>query len=198
MKKITWIFLLVLVLAACAPDPRNVADAYATTTKADQDALDQAQAREQDAARAALDQAEREQTSAARTQAMITLLTVGGIAAAFVLAAIAIGTAWGAVGTGRAVSRAAIVKANLIHLDEHTRQFPLFVQYASHGKFMLCNPNTGSIYELDTRRPEVKGLIEASGAIQLAGAIAREARQARDPAGVSIIRTIRKGGNDEI
>jgi hypothetical protein len=181
MRRILVLVLGVLLLAACAPDPRNQADADRTRALTEQDVFNMAQAREQDAARITLEQAEREATSAARIQGLKILSITGALAAALMLAAVGIGAAWAAVGVGKATARAANVHANLVYLDRQTRQFPLLVQYASHGRYLLANPNTGAVYEMDTRRPEVKALITSSAATQRDGSIAHELRHVRDP-----------------
>jgi hypothetical protein len=90
-------------------------------------------------------------------------------------------------GISTALVRAAEVKANLIYLDERTRQYPVFLQYLGQGKFSLVNPNVNAVLMLDTRSEPDRQMIAAMGATQYAGALAREARQSDDPTGVSMI-----------
>jgi hypothetical protein len=89
-------------------------------------------------------------------------------------------------GIGNAIVQAAELRAKLIPLDRHTRQFPLV--YLEKGKFLLANPNVDGTLLLDTRNAPDREMIMAMGATQYAGALAQEARKANDPAGVSIIR----------
>ena len=202
-KLMALILLLVIGLAACAPDPRNQADANRTEALTAQDVADRTQARAVAESQATLDLAQAQATSQARTQALTTLIywagIIGTIAACASLLAAGAGISWAAVGTGRSVARLAEIRANLISLSAETRQYPLIMQYLGKGRYTLANPNTGSVAELDTRRAEDRQLISVSGAVQLAGVIAHEARRSADPAGVAIIRpvVITGGPNDE-
>ena len=178
-----------VILASCAPDPRNQADAYRVTVLADQAAADQAEAR---AARTVHDNqaaAELVSTEAARVAAWRWFITVASIAGCVVVACLAIGTSWAAVGAGRAVATMAERKAAVITfgLNELTRQYPVLMTYIGAGRFTLANPNTQSVLMLDSRQPGDRQAIRAAGAIQLAGAVAREARRSTQPEGVAVI-----------
>ena len=133
--------LLLLLLNSCAPDPRNQADAYRTTTLADQTAADQAQARVQDAEAFRQAQAERQTTEQARTWALnFFIKTMGAVltvAVCVALAGIGTGISWAGVGIGRAAAHFAEVQANLIHLDEKARQFPLIMHYLGHAGLIV-------------------------------------------------------------
>jgi hypothetical protein len=123
--------------------------------------------------------------------------TAGGAALAILIVSAALGGALGLVGAGKASARYANVRANLIPLDEGTRQFPLFLQYQGKGRYALANPNTGSVTMLDSRREPDRQMIRAMAAVVLYGAIGREARLSKDPAGVAIIQPPPKGGSDD-
>jgi hypothetical protein len=191
MKKIPILIFVLLALTACGTDPRDIADADAIRLQAEQDAADRAQIRQQAADTKALEMAEKQAILPEAIQAKNTIIHYSGIFGAFaistVLMALAAGASWTVIGTGQALVRAAQVKANLIPMDPTTRIFPLLIQYTGKGRFTMTNPNTGSIACLDTRRAEDRQMISTSGAIQLAGAIAREARKSKDPAAVAII-----------
>lgn len=191
MKKLLLILFLILSLAACEPDPRDAAQAEAIRLNAQQNSADRIQARQEAADQAALNLQQEQAISAAKVQAEnITIYyagILGTIALGLLFLALAAGLSWAMIGTGRAWVRAAEVKANLITLNPETRQFPLFIQYTGKGQFTLTNPNTGSVAFLDTRRAADRQMITASAAVQLAGAIATEARRSKDPAAVAII-----------
>lgn len=183
------------ILAGCTIDPRNQADADRTRALTEQDVLDRTQARGLQLEQA---QALANEKAAAKVRLIRWASIAGSLALAGAILATAAGVSWAAIGSGRAAVRLANVKANLIPLNEQTRQYPLFLQYLGGGRYTLANPNTGSLIELDTRRPEVKQLITAAGAVQLAGVLAREARRSADPGGVAIIQPpIITGGNDD-
>jgi len=194
--------LLALLLAACAPDPRNQADANRTEALTVQDAADREQARKQAAALGDLElqqaQAVSGEVIAARARLIRWASYAGSVALAALILAAAAGLSWGAVGTGKAAARLVTVRANLIPLDEQTRQYPLFLAYQGKGRYTLTNANTGSVTLLDTRRDPDRQLITAAGAVLLAGVVAREARRSTDPAGVAIVKpAIIGGGSDE-
>lgn len=191
MKKITWILLLTVLFVSCAPDPRSVAEADATRIRAEQDAADQAQARQQSADAWEIEKAQREAEAGQWVESWNNFVQWGmlfaTIAVCAFLGAGAVGASWAVIGIGRAAANYAMVRSNLIPLDRYTRQFPL-VNYAGHGRFFLSNPNTGGVIALDSRNSADRQMIAASGAVQYGGAIAEAARQHQaDPAGVSLI-----------
>lgn len=192
--------LLALVLSSCAPDPRREAQAYQIREAADQDALNQAQDRAQDkevhaleVERLQVEQGHREATAARWRAALnvgIDVVKWFAIAAVcYSLLSVAQAVSRGSRGLAEALVRAAEVRANLIALDPKTRQYPLLVQPLGRGKFAALNPNTNSVLMLDVRSEPDRRMIQAMGAVQYAGALASEARQANDPSGVAIIQT---------
>ena len=172
--------LLLGLVAACGRDPRNDADAYKIRLLADQ----QAASLEADRDQAAV---ERQLTTAARVAGWNRFITVASVAACVLVIGLAVGAFWAAIGSGRALAKAAEIKAYLIPLPETTRQFPLVMSYLGGGRFSLANPNTSGVMLLDSRQPGDRMMIAAAGAVQLAGSVAREARRSREPEGVSII-----------
>jgi hypothetical protein len=173
--------LLVLVLASgCAADPRNEADAYQTRVLADQAAADRQLERSERSV-------EFRATSAARVAGWQRFYTWASVAACIAIGGLGVGSAWAAVVSGRAVARFAELRAGLIPLAESTRQFPLVASYVGKGRVTLANPNSGVVLYLDTRRGCDRESVARAGAVQLAGAVAREARRSNDAAGVSVI-----------
>jgi len=190
-------FLLVVLLAACAPDPRKEAEAFATRTEAEQSALNQEQAREQ---KAELHRIEMEKKQA-RLQELndgfnrfIRVMFFCTIVFAVVFMFYSTRSAIESfnkvtVGLAEAAAHRAMVRANLIALDPQTRQFPILLQHVGKGVFSATNFNTNSTLLLDTRNEPDRQMISAMGAVQYAGALAQEAAKADDPTGVSIIQT---------
>lgn len=178
ISKILAIVLIVFALTACAPDPRDVADAHRTTILADQEAADREQAR-------AMRQAEWERTLPERLAALNRALLIGSISLSVFLATAAVGGGWAAIGAGKAAARAAIVRANLIPLDAGTRQFPLLLNYLGRGRYSLVDPNTEMVQLLDTRQPADREKFRQMGMVKLAGVVAQEA--GKHPATANIL-----------
>lgn len=195
-KQLLVLFLLSLVaLSACAPDPRKEAQAYAIKSEADQQALNQEQTRAQNEELHNLE-VEREQldiqndraTAAAWSKIADTFLT--SIAAMFLilLTSVVYEITRANRGISDAVTIAALNRANLIHLNPTTRQFPLLIKQVSTYRFAVYNPNDGSVALLDERNQADRQKIAAAGLTQVSGVLASEARQSSDPAGMSMIR----------
>ena len=193
MSKIKFIlifFIAVLSLTACNLDnPRADAEAYQTRILAEVAATATAQATEIERQNAMLDLENRQARQAELQLAIQRLIYVSGLVAipvvGFVLISIGKTTVTTAQGLGEAVVLAAQTRAALIHLDEKTRTFPL-LQHVHGERFLVHDPNTGGTTMLDMKNPADRQLIATSGAVRLAGVVAREARQADDPTGVSI------------
>jgi hypothetical protein len=202
MKRLLIYIGLALMLAACAPDPRKQAEADATRMQAESQAASDAQQRQfaQDAH--ALDmqvaQAEvagRQATAAAQAAARqrvilwTSIFGVVGLCAMIVLAAYGFGRAFVGLGQAAAIyaTRRSKLMANIIPLDQVTRQYPLLMQRVGGGEYALVNPNVGSVMLLNIRKVEDRQMIAAAGAVQFAGALAHEARQSSDPAAMSMI-----------
>jgi hypothetical protein len=202
MKRYMILILLLVVLTACAPDPRKEAQAFAIRTQAEQDALN-ADAQRQHAQEVhdiqvqqlELEEQHREATAQEWRNGLNRMLYYGFyVATAALCFMIFMGArsmtksfAEMTEGISAAIVRAADVKANTIRLDPVTRQFPVYLQYLGAGRFSAVNFNTNSVLMLDTRNDPDRQMIAAMGAVQYAGALAREARQSEDPTGVALI-----------
>jgi hypothetical protein len=202
MKRILLIMALVWLVSGCAVDPRKEAEADKIRTLTQQEAYNQEQARAQREALAAVE-LQNAQLKASQKQAIaqawrdgwnMTLrfafyvFTAGVCYVLFMwFRSIAKSFAKITEGISKAIVRAAEVKANLIYLDEKTRQYPVFLQHLGKGRFSLVNPNANAVLMLDTRNEPDRQMIAAMGATQYAGALAREARQSNDPTGVSMV-----------
>jgi hypothetical protein len=184
------LFLIVFTLSACNLDnPRADSEAYQTRILAEVAATATAQATEIERQNAMLDLENRQARQAELQLATQRLIYVSGLVAipvvGFVLIFLGKTTVTTAQGLGDAVVLAAQTRAALIHLDEKTRTFPL-LQHVHGERFLVHDPNTGGTTMLDMKNPADRQLIATSGAVRLAGVVAREARQADDPTGVSI------------
>lgn len=182
-----------LLLAGCATDPRNIAEAEQIRLEAQADARARAQELAQQQRQFELHQAQAEAVSDQLTESWMGFIRWVGYAltaaaVVFVLAA-AVGLSVGTVGAGRAAGELAHVRANLIPLDVKTRQYPLYLQHIGHGRFTLTDANTGQVKMLDVRDSGDRQLIATAGAVRLSGAVAYEARRSRDPEGVAMIGT---------
>jgi hypothetical protein len=185
------IFLTIILLTACAPDPRREAQAFATRTQAEQDAADRTQARQQSIDMHALEiqhqDAIAQEWEAGMNKVIHTAAVVSQFAVTLIILGAAIGMSWALIGTGKAAARFAEVRANLIPLNNTTHQFPLLISYAGKGKFSLSNPNTNSVLLLDTRSEPDRQMILGMSNTQYGGALAHESRLSLKPGEVSTI-----------
>jgi hypothetical protein len=189
MKKIFLLTMFVIMLTACAPDPRDAADA--TTVQADQAAADAELARIEKQ-RLADYEAQRKEAAAAELDAGIqTFIRYATLAAVLVVIALAVSLSITLRDIGRGAGLAAVtameLKAHLIPLDPITRQYPLLLQSIGKGQFSLTNPNTDSVLILDTRKDGDRLMILAMARTQATGSLARESRLSLAPGEVSRI-----------
>lgn len=195
MKRLIPVLLFVvaisLLLAACAPDPRREADAFATRTQAEQDALDREQARAHDEE---LHNINIQNIKAAQAQWQTSMQKIvkafqfaAPIATVAVTFAAGIALSIALIGSGKAAARFVEVRANLIQLNPATRQYPLLLQRVGKGLYSLTNPNTNSTLILNMRNETDRDMIRAMANVQYAGALAREARFSHRPGEISII-----------
>jgi len=209
MKRLILLLFLFVMMTACAPDPRKEAEAYTTKIQADQAALDAQQNRTHieglyqfQIQQLAMDEQDRKAWQVQWQLAMNRAIWLGSltiiICACFAIISVTRTTNKTIAGIGTALIRRADVAANLIKLDKITRQFPLFIQHVHGDKYVLHNPNVGSVVMLDTNKEPDRQLIATAGATQIAGVIAQEARQSTDPAGVAIIQPPIVNVKDEI
>lgn len=200
MRKIILLafMFLAVVLSSCAPDPRKEAKAFEVKTLAEQEALNQAQQRayneDLQAIRiqeAKIEEMHKEATAAEWRAGLnkaihwgFNFFTIG--LCAFVLA-FAYSASRASIGLADVTVRAASVRANLIHMDEATRSYPLLMQYLGKGRYSLAQPGINSVLMLDTRNDPDRQLIATSGLSQLAGTIAQEAARSSDPSGIAVM-----------
>lgn len=202
-----------LLLSACAPDPRKEAQAFEIRTQAEQDALNAAQTRRQDAEihaiaveEAKIEAGHKAATAAEWRNGVNRFIRVTFF---FVIVELCVFLFYGtrtmivsfdiaSKGLAKAAARKALVSANLIYLDPKTRQFPMLLQYIGKGKYSLVNGNADDVMMLDTRNAPDRQMIATSGLTQLAGAIAQEARQSSDPAGISVMQPVIVSAKDEL
>jgi len=202
MKKIKTVLLILLIfaLSACELDnPRADADAYQTRLLAEVAATATAQSTEIERQNAMIDLENRRARQAELQFAWQRLIYTAGLVAMPVVGYVLIYLGKTTVSTAQGLSEAAVLaaqsRANLIHLDEKTRTFPL-VQHIHGERFLLHDPNTGSTTTLDMSQAADRQLIATSGAVRLAGAVAREAKESDDPTGVSIATNVPIVGAD--
>lgn len=186
MNKIFLILILGVILTSCA-DPRNQADADRTRSLTAQEVADREQARQQQAEGFSVRQAELEETSAARAEALARVMTFAGWAGGIVILAGAVAIGWAQIGIGRAMARAAEIRANLLPLSEVSRQYPLILQNLPGGRISLANPNSGAVLLLDAPRAENPQMVSVMGAVELAGVVAESARKSQDASGIALI-----------
>ena len=190
---VLWVILLCL-LAGCAGDPRNQADAYATRLLADQEAADQAQEREQDEVTFAMANSVDEALQAERIAAREKLIRWTSIFGTFGICMVILATAGGyslaALATGKALAQASMTRAGLIGLSEKTRQYPLLLHRMpdGNGLYTLTNPNNGQVLRIDLKKEPDRQMVAAMNTVQFAGVLAREGRRAQDAASISAIR----------
>jgi hypothetical protein len=200
MKQLVIIFSIVILagLTACQPDPRKQAQAFAIQSKAEQEALNSTQTREQNEAansiylqELALQQQHREAAAQEWQAGWNNMIRYGFIFATIGvcigLLAVAVSFSKASLGIAKATVRLADVRSNLIYLDRTTRQFPAFLQYIGNGKYSLTDINDGSTLFLDTRNEADRQKIQGAMNARYAGVIAEKAQRADDPASMSVI-----------
>jgi hypothetical protein len=192
------VLFFLLVTTSCAPDSLKDAKAYKIRVQADQQVLDAEQTRAQqieldaiavqDAKRA---QIIKDAGVENAKQASASIAYWGGLAltlsVVMVVLSIGAGSSWAIVGSGKAIARAAIVKANLIYLDKATGQFPLVLEYVGKGVYSLTDPNAKFTLMLNSRNPADRMMIQASAAIRHVGVLSSAASRSQDPAGMAMI-----------
>lgn len=197
LRHLLGVIAIAILLASCAPDPRKAAEADRIRTEAQSQAetdelfrahTDDLHALEVAELEARLQRIEATQEKRIEAlNAMWTSVKISGFIAVFVvILALGFSISRASYAIANATAEAAHVKANLIHLDRVTRQYPL-LRHVHGDRYALTNPNTGSVYMLDAGREEHRQMISAMGVTQLAGVIGQEARQSSDPAGLAMM-----------
>lgn len=210
-KIIFLITLSTILLTACAQDPwkadqiRAEAEAYATRTAADQQAMTDQQERTQDqtAHEILMEQErlrlEREKAiEAERRAAWIRFYfwtsMVGVACAIFALLLMTRSTVHGfqvvAEATAKAIAQRADIRSRLIPLDPKTGMYPMLVEYLGNGDRLVTDLNTSQTWHLDRVNQPTPQQVAGSIAIKhtyILSKHASETRKGGDASGVSII-----------
>ena len=179
-----------LLLTACNLDnPRADADGYETRILAEVAATATTQATEIERQNKVIDLENRRARQAELQLAWQRFIHITGLIAipvsGYLLVSIGKSTSRTVDALMQAVVLVAETRASLIHLDEKTRTFPL-LRNIRGDRYLIHDPNSNGTSVLDMSNPVDRQLIAASGAVRLAGVVAREARQAEDATGVSL------------
>ena len=179
-----------LLLTACNLDnPRADADGYETRILAEVAATATTQATEIERQNKVIDLENRRARQAELQLAWQRFIRITGLIAipvsGYLLVSIGKSTSRTVDALMQAVVLVAETRASLIHLDEKTRTFPL-LRNIRGDRYLIHDPNSKGTSVLDMSNPVDRQLIAASGAVRLAGVVAREARQAEDATGVSL------------
>lgn len=183
--------LMLTLLSSCAADPRREAEAYATTTEADQRAADETQQRQhaQDLHEQKMQNIEAWQTPYQNAVRKIieTFTTFAPITLFAWLMGAGVAGVWMMLATSKAYSIWAENKANQINLHTATRQYPLYITRLGNNVVALTNPNDNSVLLLNEKNPADRAKIMAMANTQFAGALGHEARLSHRPGEVAQI-----------
>lgn len=198
IRKVIFLILVMMFLAACAPDPRKEANAQKTLIESNQAALDAEQARairqtQADAEKVKSDYWQAVWDSALGTaqEAANTTVRFVGWSLTIALCVVVLGAAWTvketSIGLGRTFVRFAEVRAGLIHMDKSTRTFPGFVDVRQlHGTRFVAMLATGQVLKLDAAQSADRQLIAALAQVATTGAAMQEMRTANDARGMAM------------
>lgn len=181
------VVLLVMVLAGCAPDPRNVAEAEAIRLQAEQQAADAAQerlmAQDQHALDLAQAQAVQAETVAARGR-LIRYGSMSGVIALVILlgASVYVYSSTVAPGLAQAAVTAADIKARCIPLDRATRAYPMLMTDLGGGRTALAIPGVFGVLPLDQAQVPNEQMAATLGQVQCLGLLVDAAKRS-DQAG---------------
>jgi len=182
-KKLIVLSIFLIALVACAPDPRNQADADNSRVLTTQEAANQVQQRQLAQTTYVEKLAAFKETWRAAFPTIAVCVQVVTVALSISLSLAMVGTGGGigyaGFNLGKIAVFAARIKAGLIPLDRKTRTFPLYIQHIEANKFTLHNANTGSVVYLDCDRKEHRELVSAVSEIQRIGVLAYETGQAK-------------------
>lgn len=189
------IVLLALLLASCAPDPRERAEAGAITTESNQRAADAEQARMQDAEEHEMDM-ENKRAAQAEWQTFVNdVITFSSVFVRFSLmmwiTSLGVGGVFAVKATVQAYSkyanRRAEVMAEIIKIDPATHTYPVFMVDTGKNVKALMNPNDNSVTLFDTNNPADLAKVKALANVLHAGQLARHARLSHKPGEVATI-----------
>jgi predicted NBD/HSP70 family sugar kinase len=193
-----WLFAgiaILVLMSSCAPDPRKEAEAFATTTKAQQDALTQEQNRQH--AEELFQLQKQQEILAYQMNAQLTQRLWSAIYITLTIVAVAAIILGGrstiqayeivSVGLANAAVQRADIQSRLISLDPRTGQYPLLVEHIGKGIVTLTDPNTATVMQLDTRQDGDRLMIKGAMATRHTYVLSQAAARSEAPAGVSII-----------
>jgi hypothetical protein len=176
--------MFVVGLAACGADPRNAADAYATTTQANTDKANADQQRQITADEHAQAMAEAQAVQAEQVAAKQRAIKYGSIAGVIALVIVMGASAWFYVkyvapGLAQAAVTAADIKSRCIPLDRKTMTFPALVNYLPDGRVSLTLPDLSSVMLLDQPHEPNAQQIATQGQTKVIGLMTQAAAHSR-------------------
>jgi hypothetical protein len=191
--------LLLLILAACTPNPRDQAelvraqaDAQAIEAEARQAALDAETARSHQAALDRIAEGEAVHRQAAVTQAIALV----SFAAAGSLAVIVIGIALAAsiflVGRSTTLAIRGAVDSMTIKPDPETGGYPLLVAPSNVARWHLLNPNNNAVRLLGEGHEADPLMVRTDHHRAITAAVAYQARRAKGTDNAAYIGSIRQ------
>jgi hypothetical protein len=195
--RIIFAISLIIVLSSCQPDPRKEADAYATRLEADQQAMNDEQARQQsdelhqlELQRLQNEQQIREETQRQWTIARQRIISVFGWVASIslVIVGLCVAVAFGraSIGISNVMVESKRMRANLIYPDPVTGLFP-HMRHVHGDRFYIFDGNSHSVMKLDEPKAPNSQMISALQVTSVAGVLARSAERSEDPAGMAMI-----------
>jgi hypothetical protein len=192
MKTKMLFLLLIFLLTSCGTDPRDAADAYATTSQADQTAADAELTRTITAEEQAQKMAEAKATEAERVAAKNRVIRYASIFGTICLIACMIGTAYVyykylAPGLANAAILAADIKARCIPLDPKTRTYPAVIHYLSNGRATISLPGQSAVLLLDKPHEPNEQQIAVQGQTQAIGLLADAAKGSKQESQLGLL-----------
>lgn len=208
MKRFLIFTIFIVFLAGCAPDPRRAAEADKIYAEADairvqteRSAISAAEGQRLQAELNNIQLADEKRKQQVKDAALANMKLwsgriawVSGIALSLAVVLVICSVAQAAritiTGLGEATARAAMVKANLVYLDQKTGQYPVLLEYVSKGVYSMTDINTGITLMLDTRNEPDRLMIQTAGAVRHVGVLASHAERSNDPTGVAMIQPL--------
>ena len=162
------LILAVIILTACAPDPRSYAEAEAIRTRA----VDASRAENIQIAQTermnGIAYNERASVSSNVSAAMTVIVWVLCLGAAAIILSGSAGVSIAAVQIGRATGQAAFIAARQVRLDRVTRQYPAIV--SQDGNY-VTDLNAGQVIQLDAPRMADEKLLPGVSHVRTIGAM---------------------------
>lgn len=192
MKRV--VILLAFLLTACSSAVENEAEAYTIHNRSD---IEVAQAKEalnlqQQINETEIRAAQRNQEISDAVQDATTSITkiiiwVGGISIALVLFSMGIGLSWASILSGKAVGQGALLRSTLITMDKNTGMFPIKVISNEEKVRSLVDANKRTVMLPDVALEPDALMVASSAAVQHAQVVTNNAKNSKDPDGVTRI-----------